>query len=404
MRAYAYIAFTEGGKRRSGTIVAETETHASSLLTDKGLFVSELTPRATKSGFSDFLGARRAALSPDLQAVFTRQMAVLLSADMPVDAALEAVRQGGHTTLDTVAAKVRAQLMDGSSLSEGLAASGAGFAPFYIASVRAGEVAGNLAGVYEELADHLENLRTDKAQISTALIYPGFVAVISLFVCAILMVNVAPEIVAMFELSDRPLPKITQVILGISDWIQAHLLLLAIGATLLILLGIVSGIVPSMREKRDRLFLRIPMVGRFMRLSAAVQYLRTLALVLGSKNTVPSAVENAAEVLNIAQFREEAAEVSEAIRRGETLSKALQKLSVIPPVARQLIQAGEASVRIAGMTERSAILVENGLSTERKRIAALLEPILMMVVGAFVLTIVLAVLLPIFDLQSVVAG
>ena len=141
-----------------------------------------------------------------------------------------------------------------------------------------------------------------------------------------------------------------------------------------------------------------------MRLSAAVQYLRTLALVLGSKNTVPSAVENAAEVLNIAQFREEAAEVSEAIRRGETLSKALQKLSVIPPVARQLIQAGEASVRIAGMTERSAILVENGLSTERKRIAALLEPILMMVVGAFVLTIVLAVLLPIFDLQSVVAG
>lgn len=208
----------------------------------------------------------------------------------------------------------------------------------------------------------------------------------------------------MFELSDRPLPKITQVILGISDWIQAHLLLLAICAILLILLGIVSGIVPSMREKRDRLLLRIPMVGRFMRLSAAVQYLRTLALVLGSKNTVPSAVENAAEVLNIAQFREEAAEVSEAIRRGETLSKALQKLSVIPPVARQLIQAGEASVRIAGMTERSAILVENGLSTERKRIAALLEPILMMVVGAFVLTIVLAVLLPIFDLQSVVAG
>jgi general secretion pathway protein F len=141
-----------------------------------------------------------------------------------------------------------------------------------------------------------------------------------------------------------------------------------------------------------------------MRLSAAVQYLRTLALVLGSKNTVPSAVENAAEVLTIMQFRNEAADVSEAIRRGETLSQALQKLSVIPPVARQLIQAGEASVRIAGMTERSAILVENSLSTERKRIAALLEPMLMMVVGAFVLTIVLAVLLPIFDLQSVVAG
>lgn len=403
MKTYGYTAFNDAGKKRNGTVIAETETHASAILSDQGLFVSEITVKANKPSFG-LSGRRRAALNPDLQAVFTRQMAVLLDADMPAEAALEAVRQGGHSALDAVAAKTRAQLMDGATLSDALALSGAGFAPYYIASVRAGEIAGDLAGVYRELADHLESQREDKAQISTALIYPGFVAAISLMVCAILMVNVAPEIVAMFELSDRPLPQITQVILGISNWIQANIILLAVILAALCALWIAAATVPTLRRNRDRLFLRIPLVGRFMRLSAAVQYLRTLALVLGSKNTVPSAVENASQVLTIETFRQEGEAVSEAIRQGQTLSQALQKLSIVPPVARQLIAAGEVSVRIANMTERSAVMVENGLSTERKRIAALLEPMLMMVVGAFVLTIVLAVLLPIFDLQSVVAG
>lgn len=404
MRAYAYIAFTEGGKRRSGTVVAETEAHAAAQLSEKGLYVSDLTARENDAGTGFFTGARRISLNPDLQAVFTRQMAVLLSADLAVDAALEAVRQGGHPALDAVAARGRARLLDGASLSDALGRSNAGFAPYYLASVRAGETAGNLAGVFAELADHMEGQGQDKAQIATALIYPGFVAVVALLVCGILMVNVAPEIVAMFELSGRPLPQITLVVMAISDWIKANFLLLCLGAFLLVAFAIAAARIPAWRARRDRVFLHLPLVGRFMRLSAAVQYLRTLALVLGSRNTVPVAIQNAAEVLTVARFRTEGDEVSEAIRRGETMSQALTHLSIIPPVARQLVQAGEASVRLAGMTERAAVLVENGLSTERKRIAALLEPALMMLVGALVLVIVLAVLLPIFDLQAVVAG
>lgn len=402
MRAYAYVAFTEGGKRRSGTVVAATEADAATQLSAKGLYVSELTAR--EKGRGKWQGRRRASLNPDLRAVFTRQMAVLLSAEMPVDAALEAVRQGGHTALDAVAAGARAQLLDGADLSQALEDSRAGFAPYYIASVRAGETAGNLAGVFSELADHLEGQGQDKAQIATALIYPGFVAAVALLVCGILMTTVAPEIVSMFELSGRPLPVITQVMLAITDWLSAQAVPLGIGLLLLIAFFVVAARKPTLRAKRDRVFLHLPLVGRFMRLSSAVQYLRTLALVLGSRNTVPVAVDTATGVLTVAKFRAEALEVSEAIRRGETLSQALNRLSIIPPVARQLVQAGEVSARLAGMTERAAVLVENGLATERKRIAALLEPALMMLVGALVLTIVLAVLLPIFDLQAVVAG
>ncbi len=314
------------------------------------------------------------------------------------------MRSGGHPTLDAVAAETRAALLDGASLSEALAQVGAGFAPYYLAALRAGEAAGELASVFNALADHLEQLGSDKAQIATALIYPGFVAAVSLLVCAILMINVAPEIVAMFELSGRPLPPLTRAVLAVSDLIRDNVGL--IGGALLGL-GVFLALVPrlpALRQRRDAWLLRLPVVGHLMRLSASVQYLRTLALVLGSRHAVLSATDSAVEVLALAQFRKEGRAVTHAVQQGESLSGALAQLSFLPPVARQLIAAGEVSVRLAAMSHRAATLVEHRLSTERKRIAALLEPALMMLVGALVLVIVLAVLLPIFDLQAVVAG
>jgi len=153
--------------------------------------------------------------------------------------------------------------------------------------------------------------------------------------------------------------------------------------------------VQRLRAARDRFLLRLPLVGRLIRRAAAVQYLRTLALVLASRQTVPVAAGNAARVLTQAQFRQEGEAVLNALQAGSTLSDMLTKLSIIPAVTRQLIVVGEMSAHLARMTERSAVLVETDLTSERKRIAALLEPIVMMLVGSFVL-------LPIFDLQAVV--
>lgn len=407
MKAYAYTAYTDAGKRRRGTVLADTEAQATRQLRDQGLYVSALRARGEgkqKSGSK--LGFQlRGKLNADLQAVLTRQMAVLLTADLPVEAVLDAVRASGDGgAMDAVAARAKVALMEGQPLSNALEHSGAGFPRYYIAAIRAGEQAGDLATVFTELADHLENAGADKAQIATALIYPGFVAAVSLLVCAILMTTVAPEIVGMFELSGRPLPDLTRVVLGISDAIQANLIPIGIALGALILGLIIISQIPALRRRRDALLLRLPLVGRLMRHGAAVQYLRTLALVLTSRHAVLSAVDSAAGVLSVDRFQREAAEVSRAVHQGESLASALSRLSFLPPVALQLISAGEVSARLARMAERSAVLVENGLSTERKRIAALLEPLLMMLVGGFVLTIVLAVLLPIFDLQAVVAG
>lgn len=404
MKAYSYTAYTDAGHRKRGTVVAETETQAVQQLKGKGLFVSEIGDRARpgrgRRGTGGFWQRR---LTADLQMVLTRQMAVLLGAELPIEAALDALRASGHTPgMDAVLARAKVALLEGSPLSDALEHSGAGFPRYYIAALRAGERSGELATVFAELADHLEETGADRAQISTALVYPAFVAAVSLLVCAILMTSVAPEIVAMFEISDRPLPPLTRLVLDVTDWVRTHLPLLA-GMGLALVAGLIAlSRIGWLRARRDAALLRLPLVGRLMRQAAAVQYLRTLALVLTSRHAVLSATDSAAEVLTVTRFRQEAAQVSEAVRAGDSLSAALDRLSFVPPVARQLIAAGEMSARLARMTERSAVLVENALSTERKRIAALLEPILMMAVGGFVLMVVLAVLLPIFDLQAMV--
>ncbi|MGR3634624.1 MAG: type II secretion system F family protein, partial [Shimia sp.] len=221
---------------------------------------------------------RASRLNSDLQAVFTRQMAVLLSADMPVESALEAIRTSGDgTALATVATRARASLMQGGTLAESLEEAGAGFPAYVTAAIHAGEGAGELATVFEELARHLESPGSERAEIVSALVYPAFVAAVSFLVCAILMVNVAPEIVAMFEISGQPLPPLTRRVLAVSDWIRDNITGVSIALATIVVLIVLSNRLPNLRAVRDRLLLRLPLVGRLIRRAAAVQYLRTLA-------------------------------------------------------------------------------------------------------------------------------
>jgi len=403
VRAFAYTAFTATGARKRGTLVAESEAQAAEILRGQGLFAEAITAKGRAAGPRRGLFGRRTRLSADMRAVFTRQMAVLLASELTAEAALETVRASGTASaIEAAAAEAKAALMDGQPLSVALDMAGAGFPRFYIAALRAGEGSGDLAEVFEQLAEYLESAGADRAQLATALIYPAFVAAVSLLVAGILMVNVAPEIAAMFATTGRPLPPLTQTVMGISEFVQAHALALGLGGA-----GAVLGLalalrVPAIRDRWHALALRLPVVGRLMRLSAAAQYLRTLALVISSRQAVVDAVASASEVLVVRRFRDEAEALADAVRRGESLSQGLARMSLVPPVCRQLVAAGEQSARLGRMTERAAVLVESWLTNERKRVAALIDPLLMLVVGTMVLVIVLAILLPIFDLQGAV--
>lgn len=400
MRAFSYVAFNQKGQRKKGTLVAESEVQASEILKSQGLYAEEITGKEQPRNRLR-PGRRRGRLNADMRAVFTRQMAVLLGSDLSAEAALETVCSSGTSAaIEAAAAEAKAALLDGQPLSAALELANAGFPRFYIAAVRAGETSGDVAAVFDGLAEYLEDVGSDRAQMATALIYPAFVTAVSLLVCGVLMVNVAPEIAAMFQVSGRELPRLTQVVMGISDWIQENWIMLLVGFATGVT-GIVMALrVPRIRDRWHNFVLKMPVIGRLMRLSAAAQYLRTLALVIASRQTVVDAVNSASDVLVIRRYRDEALELSEAVRGGASLSQGLARMSLIPPVCRQLIDAGEQSARLARMTERSAVLVESWLTNERKRVSALMDPLLMMVVGGLVLTIVLAILLPIFDLQA----
>ena len=304
--------------------------------------------------------------------------------------------------MQAFAAELKAATLEGYPMSDAIERGRGGFAPYYTSSLRAGESSGDLAAVFGGLADFLEAQGANRAEIATALIYPAFVAAVSLVICVVLLTNVAPEVVAMFEVSGQPLPQLTQVVLGTSDWILRNWIALAIGAGAAIVAGFLLLRVPRVRDRVDRALLRLPLFGRLKRMAIAGQYLRTMALVLGSRQTVVNAVVSAADVLTVAMYRAQADAIVTAVRQGESLSGAVKQFTLLPPVALQLIRVGEDSARLAQMTDRAAVLVETWLARDRKRIASVLDPVLMMIVGVFVLIVVLAILLPIFELQSVV--
>lgn len=401
MKTFAYTAYTPDGKRRHGMVVAEDEADASARVAALGLMPSALEAQAARPRSR----RRERRIDRDLLSVFTRQMAVLLGAGLTAEGALEAVQgSAGAARIEHLAAEARAGLMEGESMADALARAGGALPLWYAAAVRAAEQSGDLALVFETLAEHLETSAGDRAAITSALVYPAFVTVVAVVVCAILMTTVAPQITAMFEDSGHPLPPLTVTVMGIVDAVRDYWALILAAIAALVAAWIAVARNPVLRDRRDGIFLRLPLVGRFLRMAAAAQYLRTLAVVINSRLPLTEALRFSAGVLDIARYRATAEEAGEALKRGESLSQALARLPFLHPVARQLMQAGEASARLGPMTERAAVLAENWLRTERKRVAVIVEPASMVIVGAMVLTIVLAILLPIFDLQTLVSG
>ncbi|MCB1396386.1 MAG: type II secretion system F family protein [Rhodobacter sp.] len=402
MRTYRYIAYTSEGRARRGVMVAEDEADASARIAALGLMPSTIEAQGEARPTRTRRRERR--IDRDMLSVFTRQMAVLLAAGLTAEAALEAVQgAGGAARIERLAAEARAGLLQGEPLAKSLGRAGGALPAWYAAAIQAGEQSGDLDAVFETLATYLETSAGDRAAIASALVYPAFVTVVAITVCAVLMTTVAPEIIAMFETTGHPLPPLTVWVMAVVDAVRDHWLLMLSGVAAVVLAVMTVNRTPRLRDRRDALLLRVPVVGRFMRMAAAAQYLRTLAVVVNSRLPMVDALRFAAGVLNVTRFRAAAEEAGEALRRGESITAALARLPFLPPVSRQLVQAGEASARLGPMTDRAAVLAEGWLRTERKRLTVIIEPASMVIVGGVVLVIVLAILLPVFDMQSLVA-
>ncbi len=399
MSAYSYIAYDAEGQKKKGVLVADGEAHALSLLRERGLFPEQIAPAKSDQARSRLLARRR--LSDEDRVILTRQLAVLIGAELPVDEALNVLMQsdmGG--SIRSVAAQLQARVRDGLPLSRAMAEQRGSFPETMIAAIAAGEQSGELGEVLETLADFFETSQSLRQQTATALVYPAFVALVSLVVAAILLTSVAPELMALFEQTGQELPAITKLSVAFGDFLALYWPFVIAG-----LAGAAAGLrallmIKSVYQLYDRVLLRLPLIGRMRRLSAGALYLRTLALVLSSKLPANKAMRFACEAIASPALRREAMQGHALVESGHRLATGLKQLSAVPPIAVQLIESGERSGRLAPMADRAASVTEAMISTMRQRLSALMEPIMMMVVGGMVLVIVLSVMLPIFDLQT----
>ena len=401
MSAWQYTAYDSSGRRVKGVLVADGEANARGLLREGGLFPESLTPARERHRSWGLRRAGRRRMSVEELAVFTRQMAVLIGAELPVDEALMVVTQsqtGG--VVRRLAAELRARVRDGLSLSRALEAQAGTFPSYYVAAIAAGEGSGELARVCENLADFTETRQAVRDKAATALVYPAFVGAVSLVVAGILLVNVAPEIVALFDQTGQPLPEITRVSLAIGQFLGAYWAWMGAGLAGLVVAAHLALGLPGVRAACDRLLLRLPVIGGLVRLRAAALYLRTLALVLSGRMPGNVAMSFAVEAVANTKLRAEAVRAHVAVEEGRRMVSAMKGMSALPPIALQLIDSGERSGRLAEMSARAASIVENSLKERNQRLSTLLEPVMMILVGGVVLVIVLSVLVPIFDLQT----
>lgn len=401
MGAFEYQALDARGKKRRGVMESDTARQARQLLREQGLTplsVDTVSKPESRARFQ-FGGSISAA---DL-ALVTRQMATLTQSGLPLEQALQTVSQQSESPrIRKVMLAVRARVMEGHPLVYGLAEFPRIFSSLYRATVAAGEQSGYLDVVLERLADYTEQRQIMRQKVQLALVYPVILTLMAIVVTVGLMVYVVPEVVKVFVETGQTLPDLTIAMITTSDFLQqyGHWLLLAI--VMLVLMARYLMGVNSIKFTVHRLLLRLPVIGKLTRAVNTGRFLRTLSILTASGVPILDALQIASKVLANLPMRAAVEQASQRVREGTALSVALRQHQLFPPLAIQLIASGESSGNLDEMLERAAINQEREIESTISTLLGLFEPLLILVMGLMVLLIVLAILLPIFDLNQLV--
>ena len=402
MPAFEYIALDNRGKQKKGVLEGDTARQIRQQLRDRQftpLEVVEIKDATKATGKKTF----RSSLKASDLSLITRQLATLLSAGTPLEESLAAIAtQSQKNAIERVITGVRARVVEGHSLSDSLAQFPGVFPNIYRATVAAGEHAGQLDKILERLADYTENHQATQQKITGALIYPILLTVFAIAVVAGLLGYVVPQVVQVFANLDQQLPILTRALIAASHIVTTYgpyaLILGVIGLFVFFRLYKRTGF----RRRVDRNLLRIPLIGNLIRGKNAAAFTRTLSILSSSGVPVLSALNNAAEVVENLPMREAIESTAERVREGATISKSLQKSKLFPPMTVHLIGSGESSGKLDDMLERAANQQERETTATINVALSLFEPALIVIMGVVVLIIVLAILLPIFELNQLV--
>ena len=403
MPAFKYEALDANGKSSSGIVEAESAKAARSQLRGLALVPLGLTPVAVVESAEKRALFSRKTFSSSSLAVWTRQLAGLVAAGLPLERALTALADEAEEQKQRdVIAHLRAEVNGGSTFARALSSVPREFDEVYRAVVAAGEQSGALGRVLERLADDLEERQSLKGKLIGAMLYPAIVSVIAIIIVTFLVTYVVPQVASVFASSKHALPFLTSMMLGISAFVRQWGLL---AAAVLIAGSIVFTAAlrqPGFRLRFDATFLTLPLAGRLARGYNAARFASTLAMLAGSGVPILKALQAAAETLGNHALRADAMEALVQVREGAPLASALAAHKRFPGLLAMFARLGEQTGQLPVMLDRAARQLANEVQRRAFALATLLEPLLIVAMGGVVLVIVLSVLLPIIQLNDFV--
>jgi len=404
MGAYQYVAIDPRGKERKGVLEGDTPRQVRSVLRERDLIPVEVTEVEGKRGATGQRHSLARGVSALDLALMTRQLATLSRAGLPLEEALQAVsEQSEKPRMTSILLGVRAKVLEGHTLAAGLEDFPNAFPIVYRATIAAGEQAGRLDVVLERLAEYTEARHTLRQKVSHAMIYPIVLTGLAMTIITLMLVYVVPKVVGVFESTGQTLPLLTRGLIAVSSFLQSYWWLLIAGAVI----GVI-GIRRLFRQEAaqralHRRLLRLPLIGRVTRGLNTARFTRTLSILSSSGVPVLEALNISASVVTNLPMRDAVEEATVRVREGGAIGSSLSRSKLFPPMSIHLISSGEASGELDNMLERTASHQENEMDGLLSTMLSILEPALIIFMGVIVLAIVMAILLPIFQLNQLIA-
>lgn len=403
MPSFEYQALTSSGKTQKGTQEGESSRQVRQQLRDQGLIPLDVTPVVDRRKALSSLSWLTPSIPTADLSLMTRQIFTLLGAGMPMADALRSVaNQAENKMMKRFATGIFEKVSEGHSYAQALTASGFNLPSDYIATVRAGEESGHLVEVLSRMAESIEKQEKIRKKMKSALIYPILMVVMAVAIILFLMAFVVPKVVSVFDNMNQNLPPLTQGLLNTSEFLDQYwgwLLLAGIGMIVVYKMLMQK---ERWQYRRDQALLSVPALRKFLVYSASARWARTLGVLHASGVPITEALRISSEVMKLLPLKQKVVQMEVEVREGRKLYSSMKQAKFFPALLLNLVETGEGNGQVDVMLLKGAEHYEEEVDTAATTLVSLLEPIMIVIMGGVVLTIVLAIMLPIFQMNSMV--